>query len=99
MAGTGNSRAAFRKAYKHGDISIEHVGSSLIITGRTYDGRLAIKEMGGIWDKGNKAWVVDVDEMPESALGLLHDLTGEDGSDLIQWLGYVDGASTYKWLR
>lgn len=99
MAGTGNSRAAFRKAYKHDDISIEHVGSNLIITGRTYDARLAIKEMGGIWDKGNKAWVVDVDEMTESALGLLHGLTGEDDSYLIQWLGYVDGASTYKWLR
>ncbi len=99
MANTGNSRAAFRKAYEDGSLKVEHINGNLVFSGNTFACKDTIKDMGGKWDRDNKVWIANASAIPAGQLGLLLDLTGDEDSNLIAWCGYVDGEATFKWLR
>jgi len=98
MTGTVNNREYFSKAYANGSLKIEHKDGMLTFSGSTYHCKETLKDFGCTWDRYNKVWRGS-DQMPDQDLGLLNDLTGDEDSDLLIWLGVIDGVSTYKWLR
>ena len=99
MAGYHDTVKAMERDYKLGRLEIRREGGKVLFSGSTYGCKEVIKGMvpagcAAAWNKVEKRWEVESDEIKSSYLALLEDITG---GELVEFAGYVNDKPVFVW--
>lgn len=78
--GYHDEMTAAKTAYANGTLTVSATDTTITISGKTYECKGIIKEMGARWDRDNKVWTIAIADMRNADVAKLHEMTdGEYG--------------------